>query len=210
MSNDENILVFPSSILKIIGEFQGLNFNFEPYLAKILSPQIVRFLPRDMVENDPSFKQIIPYVILKHRDKLLFYVRGKGSGESRLISKGSIGIGGHVSRVDDSIFSDNNNFVSDIYKAAVLREVNEELNIDCKFYDSKIAVLNDDSNDVGRVHFGVIHLWELQSQQISKREKKITQLTFLTPNEILNSKYTLENWSSICLGNINQIMQGRV
>ena len=66
----------------------------------MLDPENNYFLQRDLAEDDPGHKQIIPYAIFRHGDKFLHYVRGGGSGERRLASKGSIGIGGPINDVD--------------------------------------------------------------------------------------------------------------
>lgn len=204
---DELVLVFPTEILKTIGYFQGINFDYARYINKIFSPNVAHFIHRERAEKDPSVKQIVPYVLLEADNKFLFYVRGKKSNEERLISNGSIGIGGHISTKDKSMLHNPDSQIYDIYNAAVIREVNEELTINTSYKDHQIAILNDDSNDVGRVHFGIVHLWSLKSQNVSKREKKITKMSFLTPAEIKFQKESLENWSSICLDNIDVIMQ---
>lgn len=204
---DELVLVFPTEILKTIGYFQGINFDYARYIDKIFSPNVAHFIHRERAEKDLSRKQIIPYVLLEADNKLLFYVRGKKSNEERLISNGSIGIGGHISIKDNSMFHNPDSQIYDIYNAAVVREVNEELTINTSYNDHQVAILNDDSNDVGRVHFGIVHLWSLKSQNVSKRENKITRMSFMTPAEIKFQKESLENWSSICLDNIDLIMQ---
>ena len=102
---EENILVIKRSLFDELGSFQGLKFEPRKYLQAILSRGNNFFLPRGRAENDPSHKQIIPYVLLAHGDKVLFYVRGKKAGEQRLVAKGSIGIGGHMNETDESLFA---------------------------------------------------------------------------------------------------------
>ena len=62
-------------------------------------------MPRSRAEEDPAFKQIIPYAVFTSGEKILHYVRGAKSGEKRLVSKGSIGVGGHINDHDESLFS---------------------------------------------------------------------------------------------------------
>ena len=207
MSKNERVMVFPRSVLEKIGVFQGLNFDWEKYFNPIMSQDVIRFKHRNEVEEDPSFKQIIPYVIIESGGNILHYTRGKKSGEKRLVSKASIGIGGHVSDVDDSMFHNKNSLMSDIYGAAVEREVFEEINIESTCQKEIVAVLNDDSDPVGQVHFGVIHLWRLKEPVVTKREQQITQLEFMKPDELLNHSDSLENWSSICVENLKLILQ---
>src|SRR5712691_2815856 len=87
---DENILVIKRSLLDELGAFQGLSFEPRKYLDAILSRGNNFFLRRDQAEKDPGHKQIIPYVLLAHAGRVLFYVRGKKAGEQRLVAKGSI------------------------------------------------------------------------------------------------------------------------
>lgn len=199
---DELVLSFRSNLIDVIGSFQGLNRDYRRYLDEILKTTNAMFLPRKHIENDPSYKQIIPYVLIKSGDKFLYYVRGKRSGEQRLVANGSLGIGGHVSINDDDMISNPNLDVSIIYNNAVKREVTEEVDISSKYIDTIIGVLNDDSNDVGRVHFGIVHLWILDSPSVIKKESKITQLAFLNSEELKSRIMTLESWSRICLNNI--------
>src|SRR2546423_3628300 len=102
---DENILVIKRELLDRLGTFQGLNFEPERYLAAILSRGNNFFLSRSKAETDPTHKQIIPYVLVAHADKVLHYVRGKKAGEQRLVAQGSIGIGRHLNDMDESLFA---------------------------------------------------------------------------------------------------------
>src|SRR6266852_125904 len=101
----ENVLVVRRALLDQLGSFQGLSFEPRKYLDAILSRGNNFFLPRGQAEKDPGHKQIIPYVLLAHAGRVLFYVRGKKAGEQRLVFKGSIGIGGHMNESDESLFA---------------------------------------------------------------------------------------------------------
>ena len=96
----EEILVIPRSLFDELGAFQGIETDVERYLDAILDPKNNFFIDRGAAEEDPSFKQLIPYCLFKHGDRYLHYVRGKSGGESRLHAKGSVGIGGHINPVD--------------------------------------------------------------------------------------------------------------
>ena len=78
---DENILVVKRSLFDELGSFQGLNFEPDKYLGKLLSRGNNFFLPRAAAETDPTHKQIIPYVLIACDGKILHYVRGKKAGE---------------------------------------------------------------------------------------------------------------------------------
>ncbi len=198
---DENILVIKRSLFDELGAFQGLNFEPRKYLDAILSRGNNFFLRRDQAEKDPGHKQIIPYVLLAHAGRVLFYVRGKKAGEQRLVAKGSIGIGGHMNESDESLFA----LDEAAYRAGVEREVGEEIAINTKFEDRIVALLNDDSTEVGRVHLGVVHVFKLAEPNVEKREAMITNVAFLNQNELMTRRDSLETWSQICLDSLERL-----
>src|SRR5437879_2145619 len=177
----ENILVIKRSLFDQLGSFHGLNFEPRRYLDALLSRGNNFFLPRAQAENNPTHKQIVPYAILAFKDKVLYYVRGKKAGEQRLVAKGSIGIGGHLNESDESLFA----WDEKAYRAGVEREVNEEIKIDTKFDDRIVALLNDDTTEVGRVHLGIVHVFKLAEPRLETLEAMIPGLTFLSVGELM-------------------------
>src|ERR1700759_5396618 len=149
---DEMILVVRRTLFDELGAFQGLNFEIDRYLPALLARENNFFTPRPPAETDPSLKQIIPYVLLVHEGRVLHYVRGKKAGEQRLVAKGSIGIGGHMNDGDEGLFA----LERDASNEAVRREVTEEVHIETTFSNHIVALINDDSTEVGRVHLGVV------------------------------------------------------
>jgi predicted NUDIX family phosphoesterase len=133
---------------------------------------------------------------------VLHYVRGKKAGEQRLVAKGSIGIGGHMNETDESLFA----LDEQAYRAGVEREVNEEIKIDTPFEDRIVALLNDDSTEVGRVHLGIVHIFKLKEPRVQKREAMITGLAFLTKEELMARRESLETWSQICLNSLERLL----
>src|SRR5438094_8299433 len=105
----ENVLVVRRSLFDELGSFHGLNFGPEKYLSALLSRGNNFFLPRAQAETDPTYKQIIPYALIAHRDTVLHYVRGKKAGEQRLVAKGSIGIGGQMKEQDQPLSAGEEN-----------------------------------------------------------------------------------------------------
>jgi predicted NUDIX family phosphoesterase len=199
---DENILVIKRSLFDELGSFQGLNFETEKYLGVILSRGNNFFLPRAQAESDPAYKQIIPYALIAFEDRILHYVRGKKAGEQRLVAKGSIGIGGHMNEGDESLFA----WDEQAYRAGVEREVNEEIKIGAQFEDRIVALLNDDTTDVGRVHLGIVHVFKLAEPKVEKREAMITNLAFLTKAELGARRDSLESWSQICVDSLDRLL----
>src|ERR1700730_9479456 len=101
---EENVLVIERALFDQLGSFQGLNFEPRKHLDAILSRGNNLFLRRAQAENEPSHKQIIPYVLLTHGDKVLHYVRGRKAGEQRLGAEGSIRIGGQNEEKEEVVF----------------------------------------------------------------------------------------------------------
>ena len=199
---EEMILVVRRALLEKLGIFHGLNFDVQKYLPALLARENNFFMPRSQAENDPTFKQIIPYVLLAHDGRVLHYVRGKKAGEQRLVSKGSLGIGGHMNDGDEGLFA----LDEAAYLEGVRREVCEEISVRTNFQNRVVALLNDDSNPVGQVHLGVVHIFSLESDDVQKREAMITNLAFLTPDELRARRDAMETWSQICLDSLDELL----
>ena len=196
MAQDEQVLVIQRAALEETGMFQGLAFDVTPRLERLFAPDTARFMPRSKAEEDPNFKQLIPYVILCCDGKYLSYVRGKRAGETRLVGNRSLGVGGHINPIDEmALFGD----LRETYLNAVQREVDEEIHVKTRYDDRIVALINDDSNAVGSVHLGVVHLWTLDNEDVEKREQMITQMSFMTADELLAVRDTMETWSQLCL-----------
>lgn len=199
---NENVLVVRRSLFDQLGSFQGINFEPGRYLDAFLKRGNNFFLPRPEAENNPAYKQIIPYAVIAFGNSAVYYVRGKKAGEQRLVAKGSIGIGGHMNEGDESLFA----LDEQAYRVGVEREVNEEIKIHTQFDDRIVALLNDDTTDVGRVHLGVVHVFTLAEPKVEKREAMITGLTFLTKKELVARRESLETWSQICVDSLDQLL----
>ncbi|MBB81428.1 MAG: hypothetical protein CMN02_10620 [Roseibacillus sp.] len=192
----EEILVVPRQLFDDLGSFQGLTTETDRYIATLLDPSNNFFMDREAAEEDPSFKQIIPYSIFRIGDHYLHYVRGKSGGESRLHAQGSLGIGGHINPVDER----NDPLGHATYIAGVAREIDEEIILPSQPTQQIVALLNDDSNPVGRVHLGVVHLFELESREAQSREDALLDLQFKSSEELKGPLYdSLESWSRFCV-----------
>ena len=199
---DERVLVITRELFDQLGAFQGLETNVQGYLPTIFSGENNFFIDRNDAEDDPGHKQIIPYAIFRYGDKFLHYVRGGAGGEKRLAAKGSIGIGGHINDTD----GESGSLANATYLAGVDREVREELEIDGNFTQKAVALLNDDTNDVGKVHLGVVHLVDLDTDAVKPNEAAITDLEFLTLDELRERADRLETWSQICVEGLSTLL----
>jgi predicted NUDIX family phosphoesterase len=204
MPREEHVLVVDRKVVEQAGMFNGLAFDVDRYLRELFVPGVPRFIPRSQAEADPSCKQLIPYVIMSNDGRYLTYVRGSRAGESRLLGLRSIGIGGHINPIDDEVPLFDANF-REMYDTAVKREVAEEVSVQAGYTDRVVALLNDDSNEVGSVHLGIVHYWILDAPNVKKREQMITQMTFMTPAELQNVCDTLETWSQLCLSGLDEM-----
>ena len=199
---NEMILVVRRSLFDAIGSFQGFSPEVDRYLPQLLSRSNNFFAQRSAADTDSSLKQIIPYALIVSQGKILRYRRGKGSGEQRLVAKGSIGIGGHMNDHDEGLFA-----LDEVaYRAGVEREIGEEIEIAPPLHHTIRGLINDDSTEVGQVHLGIVHVLEIPAPVAKKREAVITQLEFLSPAELATENETLESWSQICLGALPQLL----
>ena len=207
MGQQEQVLVVERKVIEQIGMFQGLAFDVKRYLDEIFVPGVPRFMPRSRAEQDPSFKQLIPYVIMAHEGRYLSYVRGKRAGETRLVALRSIGIGGHINPIDAE-FGELFAYMRSNYESAVQREVEEEVDVKAAHKDRIVALLNDESNEVGSVHLGIVHVWHLDAPKVTRREQMITQMAFMTAAELEEVRDSLETWSALCLDRIGEMAEG--
>ena len=190
-------MVVPRALLDEIGAFEGIRTTeLDVAIGRLLNPANHFFMDRAAAENDPSHKQLIPYCIFRCGDRILHYTRGKSGGESRLHAKISVGVGGHVNPVD----TDGGRTGAAAYHAAVTREIEEELDLPEEHEHRIIALLNDESNPVGQVHLGIVHVVDLKSDVVNSREDALTDLGF-TPLADLNGALfeRLETWSQFCI-----------
>jgi predicted NUDIX family phosphoesterase len=199
--SEEHVLVIPAQRLERFSNFKGfVPFDQQSFDA-ILEPAHMQFRPRSQVEEDPSFKQLIPYCILQvgtGAERQIFqYTRGSGQGEKRLHAKRSIGIGGHISREDAA--------GDDLYRCGMQRELNEEMVIETELSEQIIGFIYDDSSPVGRVHLGVVHLLQLAAANARARESELTDSGFSAIDELFSHRDHFETWSQLCIDQLSTI-----
>lgn len=153
------------------------------------------FIDRDQAEADPAYKQIIPYCILRYGEQVFRYKRSGWAGEKRLQGLFSIGVGGHINCSDDlPLLAD----VASILDWARDRELTEEFRVKYSSPPRLIALLNDDSTEVARVHFGVIYEYWLDSPRVESREKRVhIQTAFAPVSEVIERAAEYEGWSRL-------------
>ncbi len=193
LKRDEHILVVKrSALFSEIEPWHGMNTSaFDP-LFKVVEQQ-QEFHPRSLMETDPTYKQIIPYLVFKHEDTYFLMQRQAKASEQRLKSKYTLGIGGHI-RKEDLTNTDIMGWAH--------REFEEEVNYTGSYKVTRLGVLNDDTDAVGQVHIGFVLLVEGESGDISiKSELKSGEL--FTLEECKTFYPNMEGWSQKVFDLIN-------
>jgi predicted NUDIX family phosphoesterase len=186
----ERILVVPRPLLLTSGPLHG----FHPGEAETFVDRIRRhgeFRPRASVEEDPSLKQIIPYLILRHRERIFLFQRSAHGSEPRLHGRFSIGVGGHVTEGDID--------GGDLLMAGLRRELDEELIVAGGWTARPVGVLNDDQTPVGSVHFGVVYVVEIERPEIRVREEDRLTGRLAGAPEVRTVRGSMETWSQLIL-----------
>jgi predicted NUDIX family phosphoesterase len=196
---EERILVVPTALFRELGYFQGFSADVNRYLPRLLEGDHIDYRPRGQMEDDPSFKQLIPYALFRWVDPngtvhLFDYLRGSGQGERRLHAKRSVGVGGHISSVDAMA-----GHTEHAYREGMRRELDEEVAIETAYTESIVGLINDDETPVGRVHLGVVHLCDVERPGVRPREEDILDGRFRPVSEILTRLDQFESWSEIAV-----------
>jgi predicted NUDIX family phosphoesterase len=192
--HSERVLVVPSAELERLGRFQGFSSEADRYLGALLVPDLATFRPRSEVEDDPSFKQIIPYVVFRCAGSVFCYTRGKSGGEARLRRRRSLGVGGHVAEED----ADGRGTL-DAYEIALRRELDEEVAVASPGVMRRVGLINDDATPVGQVHLGVVHLYDLERPEVLPREDALAEPGFVPIARLFDDWDQFETWSQICI-----------
>ncbi len=200
MATEERVLCFKRKFLEEAGVFQGLSLEVEKYLPVVTSASHLEYLNRSEAEQDKRYKQLIPYVLLICNEKILRYRRGKGGQETRLHGLYSVGIGGHISEEDHGLFSSDRG-----YQEGMRRELMEEVAIG-EAKEAAVAVINDDSTEVGQVHFGVVHVVRVPNEDVAGRRSGIVSPEFIPMADAVKDPSGYESWSRFCLEHLEVLL----
>ncbi|HEV2331402.1 MAG TPA: NUDIX domain-containing protein [Verrucomicrobiae bacterium] len=200
MATEERVLCFERTLFEKIGVFQGLSLEVEKYLPVVTAQSNVLYLNRSEAEQDRRYKQLIPYALIIHGDRVLRYRRGKGGQETRLHGLYSVGVGGHISEEDTGLFTTGPG-----YHEAMRRELMEEVAIDVT-KEMAVAVINDDSTDVGYVHLGIVHVVYVADEVIANGRDGIVGAEFIPVSEAAKIPDAYESWSRFCVENLDGLL----
>jgi predicted NUDIX family phosphoesterase len=201
---DEEIVGIPRDLALPAGAWTGIHAFSSPEEGEREITRLdglAQARPRRELESDPSWKQPIPYAVALYRpegtpagDVQLFWMdRLAGGSDKRLHGRASFGVGGHISPNDGGI------------RAALAREWAEEVATPTLPHFTPIGLLNDDGDDVGRVHLGVVFIATLTTPAIHIRETHKLAGSLVPVSEALRRRDELEGWSARLIDTIAKV-----
>jgi predicted NUDIX family phosphoesterase len=182
--SDEQVLVVARDLVPDQAGWYGLRFDGLPAFVDVVARE-GRYEPRDAMEHDPAFKQIIPYLVLRDGDRYFLMRRTRAGADQRLHDRWSIGVGGHLNPGDDGLLG------------GLRREWREELEAAFEPDFEPLALLNDDTTDVGTVHLGVVFVADAAGRPVAVREHDKLTGAFATSAEVAAVVDDLETWSRL-------------
>jgi predicted NUDIX family phosphoesterase len=174
-----------------------LAHGFRPDPERVIYDKLVRhvaFARRGLLEEDPTRKQLIPYCVLTNGADVFVMRRKSAQTEARLHDKLSFGVGGHINP-DDA----RKNDTKDVIHGGMLQELHEELFVPDELHPRYVGTLNDDTNEVGRVHLGVVYVCEAPRDAVSVRETEKMVGEWYGPDALEAASERLETWSQLLL-----------
>jgi predicted NUDIX family phosphoesterase len=186
----ERVLVLPREAVPGGCEFQGVRPADAPTLRTVQAAVVADglYLDRRTAEDDPAYKQLIPYVVVRDRERVFLMERTDAGADARLHGRASIGVGGHLNPVDEG---------EDALMAGLRREWAEELVADWSPQFRLVGLLNDESNAVGAVHLGVVFTVEADGREVDVRERDKLTGAFVPPEAVNSVWDRLETWSQL-------------
>lgn len=186
----EQVLVLPREHVPGGCDFSGVRTADAAVLTTLRAALAAygTFLDRPVAEDDPTHKQLIPYVVVRDGERIFLTERSTAGGDARLHGKASIGVGGHLNPVDEG---------EDPLTDGLRREWSEELDTSWEPDFRLVGLINDDSNPVGSVHLGVVFTVEADGRAVSVREHEKLIGRWVTVDELRSVWDRLETWSQL-------------
>jgi predicted NUDIX family phosphoesterase len=181
---DERVLVVPrAAIVPAEGWLGVRRQGIAAALAAVTRDGF--FMRRGDAEQDPTHKQVIPYLVLRDGERWFLMRRTRAGGDERLHDRWSIGVGGHLNPGDGDV------------AGCLRREWAEELRADFEPVFTPIGLLNDDTTSVGAVHVGFVYLADAAGRGVAIRETDKLSGGFATTDEVAAVRDGMETWSSL-------------
>jgi predicted NUDIX family phosphoesterase len=191
MAPTERVLVVPRAAVMDARGWHGIrDVDTEAVLATIAA--VGRFEPRSAMEGDPSFKQVIPYLVLRDGPAWFLMQRTRAGADHRLHDRWSVGVGGHINPGDADI------------AGGLAREWREELVAGFEPEYRFVGLLNDDTVDVGRVHLGVVFVADAGGRPVAVRETDKLRGGFAPAVAVRAVRDRLETWSRIAFDHLDR------
>ncbi len=203
MATEERVLCFKRELFEKLGVFQGMSLEVEKFLTVVTAQANVTYINRSEAEQDRRYKQLIPYALIICGDKILRYRRGKGGQETRLHGLYSVGVGGHIAEEDHGLFEHARASIG--YHEAMRRELMEEVSIEVT-KETAVAVINDDSTDVGYVHLGIVHIVQVANETLTGRSHGIVGAEFVSMGDAVKNLDAYESWSRFCMEHLDELL----
>jgi predicted NUDIX family phosphoesterase len=182
--SDERVFVVPrSSVVDGAGWYGLRTDGLEAFVVAL--ERDGRFEPRDRMEQDPAYKQVIPYLVLRDGERFFLMRRTSAGGDARLHGRYSIGVGGHLNPGDGGLLG------------GLQREWAEELVADFIPQFRLVALLNDDTTEVGAVHLGAVYQADAAGRPVTIREVDKLSGSFVAPSEVAAVIDGMETWSRL-------------
>jgi predicted NUDIX family phosphoesterase len=186
----ERVLVLPREEVPGGCDFHGIRKADATALSELRAAVTAngRYMDRSRAEDDPTHKQLIPYVVVRDGERVFLMRRTVAGGDARLHGKASIGVGGHLDPVDHG---------DDPLMVGLRREWAEELDAEWEPEFELIGLLNDDGNPVGAVHLGVVFVVEAAGRRVDVREHDKLTGAFVGADAVAAAWDRLETWSQL-------------
>jgi predicted NUDIX family phosphoesterase len=181
----ERVFVVPRSSIENDAGWYGIRTEDLDAFVEALERD-GRYEPRPQMEVDPSFKQVIPYLVLRDGERYFLMRRTRAGVDARLHDRYSIGVGGHLNPGDGGVLG------------GLRREWREELVADFEPAFRLVGLLNDDTTEVGAVHLGAVYVAEAAGRAVTIRETDKLTGSFAEPHEVAAVADRLETWSRLC------------
>ena len=194
MSAEELVLVVPRRVLMASPGWHGIRADIHDGASfEAVVAAHGEFRPRGEMERDRSWKQVIPYLVLRDGPRYFLMQRTKGGGDTRLHDLWTIGVGGHLNPGDGGL------------AGGLRREWREEILADFEPEFELVGLINDDTTDVGSVHVGAVYLADARSRPVAIRETDKLRGAFAAQDEVARVVDRMETWSALAFAHLEGV-----
>lgn len=190
------ILVFKNALLSELNVTEGVTkvADRPDIVEQILQEKNLGFMERKFAEDDPNYRQVIPYCVLRKGDLVFTYQRTKKGGENRLHDKWSLGVGGHFSKEEDGLYS------SEAYKSSFIRELQEEVGLVGNYESKFLGIIVSNASEVDKVHCGFVYEINLLGDaKLEFHDNALDKGEFVCYSKLRERLANFESWSQLVI-----------